>query len=102
MKSEMPKLEVRDNGFFLSGKVTFEQVLPLYRRGVILFESQERIGLDISELTHSDSGILALLSAWKRWCLGRQKTLELQRPPDALRRLMALCGTEDLFLPALG
>jgi len=97
--NDQPCLTSAGTGFRLIGRVAFDQVLPLYERGVVLFQAQAFIEIDLSELTHSDSGVLALLSAWMRWCLERQKTLCLQHAPVSLRRLMALCGTESLFLP---
>lgn len=92
-----PTLGTTPEGFALSGHVTFEHALPLYRQGVILFQFTQQVNLDLSKVTNSDSGILALLSAWMRWCLSQGKTLHLKQPSPALRHLMALCDTDSLF-----
>ena len=83
----------------LSGAVTLGNVAALLDEGRRHVDEGVRT-VDLGEVSEMDSALLALLLAWLREARARGRTLELVRPPEALRTIAKLYGVDSL-LPAL-
>jgi phospholipid transport system transporter-binding protein len=83
----------------LSGAVTLGNVAALLDEGRRHVDEGVRT-VDLGEVSEMDSALLALLLAWLREARARGRTLELVRPPEALRTFAKLYGG-DALLPAL-
>jgi phospholipid transport system transporter-binding protein len=83
----------------LSGAVTLGNVAALLDEGRRHVDEVVRT-VDLGEVSEMDSALLALLLAWLREARARGRTLELVRPPEALRTIAKLYGVDSL-LPAL-
>ena len=80
----------------LSGAVTLGNVAQLLDEGRRYVEEGVK-SVDLGEVTELDSALLALLLAWLREAKARGRTLELARPPEALRTIAQLYGVDTLI-----
>ena len=83
----------------VSGAVTLGNVAVLLDEGRRHVDEGVRT-VDLGEVSEMDSALLALLLAWLREARARGRSLELVRPPEALRTIAKLYGVDSL-LPAL-
>jgi phospholipid transport system transporter-binding protein len=84
--------------FRIVGTMDFAGVPALYRRGLELFASCDRVALDLSEISRSDSAGLALLLEWQRHARQAGQTLTIDSIPESLRNLARISELET-FLP---
>lgn len=95
--AEQPRVSPAAHGFVLSGRVNFDNVVPVYRQGLELFRPQTAIEIDVSALVNEDSSVLALLCAWARDAMKEKKTIVFKHLPKSLENLVKLSGLETVF-----
>jgi len=92
-----PTLALQNKVLMLTGSVTFDTVMDLMQTGLTLFKTLEQIQIDFSGLTHCDSSILALCTAWLRNTNQQKKELLFQRMPPFMQDLVRVHELESIF-----
>ena len=84
----------------LKGTVTFDNVMSLDSKGLESIKTTQAslITLDLSELTHSDSSVLALLINWLRYANTYKKQLNYVSIPPFLEHVMSIYGIDEVLL----
>jgi len=87
----------QDNALLLSGAVTFANANAIYQQGLpLLTASQAPTVLDLSQLSQSNTIVLAVLVQWLRQ-LKPTQSLQLQHVPDKLQAIMRASNLERLL-----
>ena len=82
----------------LSGQLTFDSVIDLQgREEALLAGSDERLEVDLGQVSRSDSAGLALLVAWLRSARKMGKSITFLNVPKQLRAIAAVSGLEALL-----
>jgi phospholipid transport system transporter-binding protein len=92
--AELVKL---DDGFSLSGPLTFESAAGLWPMAQTLFRGGSQIRLDLDGVTRTDSAGVALLVGWLREARRRGATLRLENLPAQMIAI-AEVGNVDRLL----
>ena len=82
----------------LIGELSFETVPGLVSAGEQLFQSDNKVLLDLSQLERSDSAGLALLMSWLRQARHKRCELRFQQVPEQLLRLARVSAVDQLLL----
>jgi phospholipid transport system transporter-binding protein len=80
----------------LSGPVTLANVAAVLEEGRRHLEDGVE-SVDLAGVTEMDSALLALLLAWMREAKGRERSLTLANPPQALSTIARLYGVDTLL-----
>lgn len=83
--------------YALKGDVGFETVTDLLERSRDPFSREQRIELDFSGVTSSDSAALALLIEWIRMARARGIQIAFTRLPGQLLALAGISDLDDVF-----
>lgn len=89
-------LRKEDGKVFVKGELSFESVAGLL--GEDLFTGQQKLVINLSEVTHSDSAGLALLINWYREAKKNSVTIEFEGVPQKMAAL-AKVSSLDKILP---
>ncbi|MBN8727780.1 MAG: STAS domain-containing protein [Xanthomonadales bacterium] len=82
----------------LSGRVGYEEAAAAFLRADALLEgASASMELDAADLRDVDSATLGVLLAWVARAARQGITLRVRQPPQGLRALAHLCGTEALL-----
>ena len=84
-------------GFVLSGVLSFDTVTPLLAEGQSLFASVDVVRVDLAAVELCDSAGVALLAEWVRLTRGWQKEIEYQNVPAQLLAIAELSGLDALL-----
>lgn len=96
--SHSPAAIIEKNGIlFVSGEVTFSQVMKLKRLGFELMKNPEKTVFDFTHVSRCDSSSLALLFAFVRQAKKQGKDLSFQHLPSSVLGVAKLCGVIDLL-----
>ena len=88
----------QDNALLLSGAVTFANANAIYQQGLpLLTASQAPTVLDLSQLSQSNTIVLAVLVQWLRQ-LKPTQSLQLVNVPEKLQAIMRASNLERLLL----
>ena len=96
----MIHLQTQGEGHFsVDSDLTVDTVPELWVQSKKLFPSASAavISIDVSQVTHVDSGGLALLVAWARWANFRNKQFKVQGHNNKLAVLIENNHLEKLF-----
>ena len=88
----------KNNKFYLSGEVNFNNVMPVYKNGILQFNHQEKIDLDFSELKNSDSSAIALIVEWMKWARANNKSIKFHHLSSELLAIVKAAGMDHLIL----
>lgn len=91
-------LKLMGDKLLVSGEVRFESVVNLFQKGMETMRRMHKITVDLTGLTHCDSSILALCSAWVREMHSHKKEITFVNLPPFMRDLVRVHGL-DLILP---
>lgn len=82
----------------LSGQLTFDSVTDLQgREEALLAGADDRLEVDLGQVSRSDSAGLALLVAWVRSARKMGKAITFLNVPQQLRAIAAVSGLEALL-----
>ncbi len=89
---------VDNNGkLILSGELNFETIVALWKQSLPLLAKHSQIEIDLSKVTASNSGGLALLLEWLKLGKRENKTIRFSGMPDQLKSIAHVAGIESLF-----
>lgn len=80
----------------LSGPVTLANVAALFEEGRRHIDEGVRV-VDLADVSHMDSSLLAMLLAWLREAKGRSHELAFANLPEALSTIARLYGVDGLL-----
>lgn len=87
----------QDDVLLLSGAVTFANAKSLYQQGLpLLAVNLPPTVLDLSQLSQSNTIVLAVIVQWLRQ-LKPTQSLQLQQVPDKLKAIMRASNLERLL-----
>jgi len=88
-----------ENGFLLSGKVQFNNVVALRKHGNDIIDRFNRSALqvDLSGVTSSDTSVLSLLLRWLSYANQQNKQVHYTAIPETLLKVVKVCGLTQLI-----
>lgn len=92
----MADFELSDLGagkFSLSGELSFDTAEKVLRVSEPLFEAHNRIEVDLSDVTETDSAGLAVLLEWVTWANHTVREIRFEGMP---RRILAIARTTEV------
>jgi len=98
-KAQVPtevSLEQVDQGRFkISGALNFATVPDVWQKSQRLFQNCQSLVIDFTEVTHSNSAGLALLTEWMRAAKARNQAIVFQHIPTQMQEIARVCGVEQ-------
>lgn len=85
--------ELGDGRFALNGLMSFETAEQILRASETLFEPHNRLELDLSGVTDTDSAGLALLLEWVTWANHTVREIRFIGMPE---KIMAIAETTEV------
>jgi phospholipid transport system transporter-binding protein len=98
--SLMTKSELTQNSsldFTLSGIIDQTTVPDIWKQRKILSSKQNKITIDLSNVSHSDSAGIALLICLQKEATERQQNIQFINVPDQLQQIIQLSHLEDIL-----
>lgn len=92
----MADFELQDLGdgkFLIAGAMSFDTAEQLLRASETLFEPHNRLELDLSAVTDTDSAGLALLLEWVTWANHTVREIRFTGMPE---KIMAIASTTEV------
>ena len=96
---ETHHLKVKHHQIELSGVLNFDSVVELREQGFLAIETieSEKIIVDFSAVTKSDSSGLALMLSWLRYANKKNKTIQFMKVPQAIENLANSCQIKEIL-----
>jgi phospholipid transport system transporter-binding protein len=94
-RAQIQRQDTRSYG--VHGAMTFESVTDLWNQSAGMFSGETFIQIDLAQVTHTDSGGLALLVEWLREASGRGVRIEFLNMPPQLLSLAGAANLEQLL-----
>ncbi len=92
------ELRIVDDGQVeLAGHLDLASIAGLAARGSELFAGQDRVTVDLVNVTRADSGALALLLDWQRTARRSGCRLGFRNVPPTLCAIAEVCGVDVLL-----
>lgn len=88
-------IERQDSVLYVQGDVTVANAAEVEQAGRAKIAGVKII--DLSRVGHVDSSMLAVLTAWVRFCRDTQPDLRIIQPPAALQQLAELYGVQQVL-----
>ncbi len=85
--------DLGDGRFALSGAMSFDTAEQILRASESLFEQHNRLELDLSGVTDTDSAGLALLLEWVTWANHTVREIRFAGMPE---KIMAIARTTEV------
>lgn len=85
--------DLGDGRFSLSGAMSFDTAEQILRASESLFEQHNRLELDLSGVTDTDSAGLALLLEWVTWANHTVREIRFAGMPE---KIMAIARTTEV------
>ena len=85
--------------FILEGDLTFSSINTNAVNSIAFQEAAEKVILDLSQVTKTDSAGLALLVEWKKAARNHHLQIQLKTPPEQILMLAKLNGIENMLEP---
>ena len=86
-----------DVAFKLSGVIDQNTVPHIWEKRQMLDTRQDRLTIDLSKVSHSDSAGIALLTCFQREAIERQQELLFINIPHQLQQIIQLSHLEDIL-----
>lgn len=87
-----------ENVWYIKGELTFNTTKQLLNKSKKLFAAKtDNIEIDLSQITHSDSSALALLTEWQRLATQHKKTIVFKNLPSQLFNIAKLSKLDDIL-----
>lgn len=86
-----------DNIFHVAGELTFATVNALLEQAPDLFESHDKLNIDLTNVTRSDSAGLALLIDWVRLAKNTNKEIMFYNIPAQMLAISNASGVDELL-----
>lgn len=83
----------------LIGDMTFVTVPQLWHQTAAMLGGSEKLIVDLSGVTRTDSAALALLVGWMRQARRARKHIEFQHLPEKLLATARVAGVETILVP---
>lgn len=92
------KIDARGkNEYLLTGELTFNTVVEVWKRSAELFAGGGPLIVDCAGITRSDSSALALFLEWNRLAQQQRRTINYRNLPPSLIAVAAVSGGANLF-----
>jgi phospholipid transport system transporter-binding protein len=88
--------QVQDH-FKILGKLSYENIVSLYREGTTLLDRSEQICFDLAKISHTDSSAIALLLSWIRYAMRNKKSFIFKNLPPQLIEIANVCEVMPLL-----
>ena len=85
--------DLGDGKFSIAGAMSFDTAEQLLRKSETLFEPHNRLELDLSGVTDTDSAGLALLLEWVTWANHTVREIRFTGMPE---KIMAIASTTEV------
>lgn len=79
------------------GDVDFQSVVSIWKQGLVLMQSMQKIKVELSGLKKCDSSILALCSAWIRAAHSKKKEIVFLALPAFMQDLVRVHGLDGVL-----
>ena len=90
------RLEQVDAGRFkITGTLNFDTVPEVWQKSLALFRGCDSLAIDFSEVTHSNSAGLALLTQWMREAQANKQTIMFHHIPAQMQEIARVCGVDQ-------
>ena len=83
--------------FILSGVIDQNTVPDIWKQREILNSKQNKIIIDLSTVSHSDSAGIALLTCLQKEATERRQNIQFVNIPDQLQQIIQLSHLEDIL-----
>lgn len=83
----------------LTGDMTFVTVPQLWHQTAAMLAGSEKLIIDLSGVTRTDSAALALLVGWMRQARRARKPIEFHHLPEKLLATARVAGVEAILVP---
>jgi len=89
--------DLGDGRFTLSGAMSFDTAEEILRASESLFEQHNRLELDLSGVTDTDSAGLALLLEWVTWANHTVREIRFAGMPEKIIAIARTTEVDDLL-----
>lgn len=89
--------DLGDGRFTLSGAMSFDTAEQILRASESLFEQHNRLELDLSGVTDTDSAGLALLLEWVTWANHTVREIRFAGMPEKIMAIARTTEVDDLL-----
>lgn len=86
-----------NNRLIVSGELNFETIVALWKQSLPFIAKHAEIEIDLSKVTASNSGGLALLLEWLKLAKCEKKTIRFSNVPEQLRSIARVAGVGSLL-----
>ena len=81
----------------VDGIINFDNATRVMQLGCQFISKLQIVNINLSNLKHSDSSGLAVISAWVRYALRQKKVLKIHNMPKFLSDLGKVSNLEQIF-----
>jgi len=81
----------------VEGVISFENAVEVMQAGIKFINQSKVIDINLSNLKHSDSSGLAVISSWVRYANKHNKILTISAVPKFLLDLSKVSNLEEIF-----
>jgi len=93
-----PRLKQKADGHWaLSGHLSFDSIPALYREGLSMLANKNELIVDLTEVSHSDSSGVALLTTWFRAAKKANCEIHFNNAPSFMRSFAKVSGIDHLL-----
>jgi anti-anti-sigma factor len=90
-------LEIRNKILWMKGAIHFDNVVAVCKQGIELMKTLEDIKINLQGLSHTDSSVLALLTAWVREARAQNKAIVFTHMPNFMQDITRVCGLDGVL-----
>ena len=90
-------LQKSNADFELIGVINHNTVPIIWNQRQLLNIKEEKLNIDLSKISHSDSSGVALLACLQKETLDRQQILQFTNIPQQLQQIIQLSHLEDIL-----
>lgn len=95
--SKISDITLRNKTLFISGDLTFANVMSVYEKSLPLIQQCPELIFDLAHLQSSDSSGLALLAEWIKFSKQQKKSIRFLHLSDAMLSVAKAAGIDGMF-----
>lgn len=85
----------------ISGILNFVTILKLWEESLSFFTKEQTLCISLADVTHANSGGLALMIEWIKYANDLNKTIVFKKIPLNLQSIIDIAGIDHLFMENL-
>lgn len=81
----------------ISGILNFASIVKLWEESLSFFSKQQTVCINLADVTHANSGGLALMIEWIKYAKDLNKPIIFEKIPSKLQSIIDVAGINHLF-----